>query len=89
MCHIIKLKNYKSTFLCELSSNLFRFSETMVELRLKKKKYFLVLRVKKGLIICASLVLGRENLSSGFPKKQVSNRSSQLHRLARKLKFHL
>ena len=28
-----------------------------------------------------------ENLSSGFPTKRVSNQSSQLHRLARKLKF--
>ena len=27
--------------------------------------------------------------SSGFPSKRVSNRSSQLLRLARKLKFHL
>ena len=31
----------------------------------------------------------RENLSSGFPKKRVSNQSPQLQRLARKLKFHL
>ena len=31
----------------------------------------------------------RENLSSGFPTKQVSNQSPQLQRLARKLKFHL
>ena len=30
----------------------------------------------------------RENLSSGFPSKRVSNRSPQLHRLARKLKFY-
>ena len=29
----------------------------------------------------------RENLSSGFPSKRVSNRSPQLLRLARKLKF--
>ena len=31
----------------------------------------------------------RENLSSGFPTKRVSNQSPQLQRLARKLKFHL
>ena len=31
----------------------------------------------------------QENLSSGFPIKQVSNESPQLHRLARKLKFYL
>ena len=31
----------------------------------------------------------RQNLSSGFPTKQVSNHSSQLQRLAKKLKFHL
>ena len=31
----------------------------------------------------------RENLSSGFPTKRVSNQSPQLLRLARKLKFHL
>ena len=31
----------------------------------------------------------RENLSSGFPSKRVSNPSPQLHRLARKLKFCL
>ena len=31
----------------------------------------------------------RENLSSGFPPKLVSNQSPQLQRLARKLKFHL
>ena len=31
--------------------------------------------------------LSRENLSSGFPKKRVSNQSHQLQRLARKLKF--
>ena len=31
----------------------------------------------------------RENLSSGFPPKRVSNQSPQLQRLARKLKFHL
>ena len=31
----------------------------------------------------------RENLSSGFPTKRVSNRSPQLQRLARKLKFYL
>ena len=31
----------------------------------------------------------RENLSSGFPPKRVSNHSPQLQRLARKLKFHL
>ena len=31
----------------------------------------------------------KENLSSGFPKKRISNQSPQLHRLARKLKFHL
>ena len=29
----------------------------------------------------------QENLSSGFPTKQVSNQSPQLQRLARKLKF--
>ena len=32
--------------------------------------------------------LSRQNLSSGFPTKLVSNRSPQLQRLARKLKFH-
>ena len=31
----------------------------------------------------------RENLSSGVPLKPVSNRSPHLHRLSRKLKFHL
>ena len=31
----------------------------------------------------------RENLSSVFPTKLDSNQSPQLHRLARKLKFHL
>ena len=31
----------------------------------------------------------RENLSSGFPTKRVSNQSRQQQRLARKLKFHL
>ena len=31
----------------------------------------------------------RQNLSSGFPTKQDSNRTAQLQRLARKLKFHL
>ena len=31
----------------------------------------------------------RETLSSGYPTKHVSNQASQLHRLARKLKFHL
>ena len=31
----------------------------------------------------------RENLSSGFPTKRVSNQSPQLQRLARKLKFYL
>ena len=31
----------------------------------------------------------RENLSSGFPSKRVSNRSPQLQRISRKLKFHL
>ena len=31
----------------------------------------------------------RENLSSGFPTKRVSNKSPQLQRLDRKLKFHL
>ena len=31
----------------------------------------------------------RENLSSGFPTKRVSNQSPQLQRLARELKFHL
>ena len=29
----------------------------------------------------------RENLSSGFPSKRVSNQSPRLNRLARKLKF--
>ena len=33
--------------------------------------------------------LSRENLSSRFPTKRVSNQSPQLQRLARKLKFHL
>ena len=31
----------------------------------------------------------RQNLSSGFPTKRVSNQSPQLQSLARKLKFHL
>ena len=31
----------------------------------------------------------RENLSSGFPTKRVSNQSAQLQRLASKLKFLL
>ena len=31
----------------------------------------------------------REKLSSGFPSKRVSNRSPQLQRLARKLKFYV
>ena len=31
----------------------------------------------------------RQNPSSGFPTKQVSNQSPQLQRLARKSKFHL
>ena len=31
----------------------------------------------------------RENLSSGFPTKRVSNQSPQLQRLARKMKFRL
>ena len=31
----------------------------------------------------------RQNLSSGFPTKQDSNQSPQLHILARKLEFHL
>ena len=34
-------------------------------------------------------ILLQENLSSGFPRKRVSNQSPQLQRLARKLKFHL
>ena len=33
--------------------------------------------------------VSRENLSSGFQTKRVSNQSPQLQRLARKLKFHL
>ena len=35
------------------------------------------------------LFLSRENLSSGFVTRQDKNQSPQLHRLARKLKFHL
>ena len=35
-------------------------------------------------VICAAL---RQNLSSGFLKKPVSNQTTQLKRLARKLKF--
>ena len=31
----------------------------------------------------------RQNLSSGFPTKRVSNQPLQLQRLARKLEFHL
>ena len=31
----------------------------------------------------------RESLSSGFTTKRVSNHSPQLHRLAKKIKFHL
>ena len=33
--------------------------------------------------------LSRQNLSSGFPTKRVSNQSLQLQRLARNLKCHL
>ena len=39
----------------------------------------------RGIIRASS----RENLSSGFPTKRVSNQSPQLQRLARKLQFHL
>ena len=39
--------------------------------------------------ICMIWVTSRENLSSGFLTKRVSNQSPQLQRLARKLKFHL
>ena len=38
---------------------------------------------------CNNWAPSRQNLSSGFPTKQVSNQSSQLQGLARKLKFHL
>ena len=41
------------------------------------------------LYVDSNLGLVRQNMSLGFPTKQVSNQSSQLHRLARKLKFHL
>ena len=38
---------------------------------------------------CINWASARENLSLGFPPKWVSNKSPQLQRLARKLKFHL
>ena len=38
-------------------------------------------------LVSSTLASSRENLSSGFPSKRVSNPSPQLRRLARKLKF--
>ena len=38
---------------------------------------------------CLLWASSRENLSSGFPTRRVSNQSPKLQRLARKLKFHL
>ena len=43
-----------------------------------------------GFVVVCNIIRAssQENLSSGFPKKRVSNQSPKLHRLARKLKFH-
>ena len=43
-------------------------------------------------IMCTRPIMwasSREDLSSGFPRKRVTNQSSQLQRLAGRLKFHL
>ena len=47
--------------------------------------------IDDGLTQCERYIWAstRQNLSSGFPTKRVSNQSPQLQRLARILKFHL
>ena len=45
--------------------------------------------VAKGRCVTGKWASSRENLSSGFPTKRVSNQSPQLQRLARKMKFRL
>ena len=52
--------------------------------------YFHHLKIRvcrKGAHVSMIWASSRENLSSGFPKKRVTNKIPQLHRLARKLKF--
>ena len=46
-------------------------------------------RLSKYVRVHSKWASPRENLSSGFPPKRVSNQSPQLQRLAKKLKFHL
>ena len=56
----------------------------------KSLSYDLFLAHGKELFCPSSFIwaTSRENLSSGFLTKQVSNQSPQLQRLARELKFH-
>ena len=63
-----------------IGSLLFIFSSVLTKDKDKKKKKTLS-KGKCSIDIWASL---RENLSLGFPTKQVSNQSPQLQRLARK-----
>ena len=50
-----------------------------------------LLRLKHGVTMNKTSIWAssRQNLSSGFPTKRVSNQSPRLQGLARKLKFHL
>ena len=64
-------------FLCRVSRNRFSFTKT---------DCLLSCTITDSMVIWAS---SQESLPSGFPTKQVSNQSPQLHRLARKLKFYL
>ena len=69
-----------------IGSLLFMFSSALTKDKDKKKKKKTLSKGKCSIDIWAPL---RENLSLGFPTKQVSNQSPQLQRLARKFKFYL
>ena len=61
---------------------------TLNTLRLKVCKSFRQI-LSSACVVKTIWASSRENLSSGFPTKRVSNQSPQLQRLPRKLKCHL
>ena len=82
-CTIIR-KHESSGFVCLVCGLMSLINRISFPLNIRRTNCSDTLR---GQLVTSNWTVSQENLSSRFPTKRVSNQSSQLQRLARKLKF--
>ena len=92
--HHLEFLSLKGGFIGSSKSTLVKMSNCWKSQAVAQISYEMITCVwasmqKNSDIACSKFIWAssRENLSSGFPTKRVSNQSPQLQRLARKLKF--